>query len=188
LPENLRPAALQYLVEDIKGGSSCDWPYPQRNWSISTGFFGGKHINLALTEGGRTDVAYRLLTREEYPSWLFPVKNGATTIWERWNGWTPKDGFQNPQMNSFNHYSLGAVGEWMYSTITGIDADAAGFKKIRISPIPGGGLTYAAGQLETPYGPTACRWQIDGERFSMSVTVPPNTTATIRIPAAPQRM
>ncbi len=187
LPKELRSAAMQHLVDDIEHGQSIVWPYSPRQGSISTGFIGCKHINLALSEGGRTDVAYRLITHENYPSWLYPVKNGATTIWERWDGWTPQHGFQNPQMNSFNHYAFGAVGEWMYAVMAGLDFDesAPGGRRLRLCPQPGGGITHAAAGLDTPYGHAACRWELTGEQLTINLVVPPNATALVRIPADP---
>jgi len=126
------------------------------------------------------------MMNEDYPSWLFPVRNGATTIWERWDGWTPEKGFQDPSMNSFNHYAFGAIGEWMYRTVAGIDLDETnpGYKHAIIRPRPGGGLTHARGSLDSPYGRIECAWRIEGGQLHMDVTVPPNTTATIHVPAA----
>ena len=96
-------------------------------------------------ETGYDDVAWRLLLTDTYPSWGYSIKQGATTIWERWDGWTEEKGFQSPGMNSFNHYSFGAVAEWMYRNIAGIQPDVKkpGFSGIIIRPVPGGGLTFA---------------------------------------------
>jgi alpha-L-rhamnosidase len=112
------------------------------------------------------------------------VKQGATTIWERWDGWTSENGFQNPEMNSFNHYAYGSIGAWLYSTIAGIDIDPSkpGYKHIILHPQPGGGLTYARGTLTTNYGKVISHWRIDGGRFEYEVVVPPNTTATVYLP------
>ncbi|MBV9469764.1 MAG: family 78 glycoside hydrolase catalytic domain, partial [Abitibacteriaceae bacterium] len=109
LPEEKRAAAAKYLVDDIE----------KRNWHLSTGFVGVGYMTPTLTRFGYTDVAYRLLNNDTFPSWGFSIKHGATTIWERWDGWTPDRGFQDPGMNSFNHYSLGSVGQWMFSTVAG---------------------------------------------------------------------
>jgi alpha-L-rhamnosidase len=132
LPEELREAAAQYLVEDITA----------KNGHLSTGFIGTGHLLPVLTQAGKTDTAFKLLLRDTFPSWLFTVKNGATSIWERWNGWTPEKGFFHPEMNSFNHYSFGAVGEWMFATLAGIDTDGPGFRKLLIRPTPGEGITW----------------------------------------------
>ena len=124
-------------------------------------------------------MAWRLLLNEDYPSWLYPVRHGATTIWERWNGWTEEDGFFNPQMNSFNHYSLGSVGEWLYRCVAGIELDPQvnGFKRFLIRPYPGGGLKYAQAAYQSIHGTIESRWQRQGDAFTLSVTIPANTRA-----------
>ncbi|MGE5611286.1 MAG: alpha-L-rhamnosidase C-terminal domain-containing protein, partial [Bacillota bacterium] len=129
---------------------------------------------------------YTLLNQDTFPSWLYSIKQGATTIWERWDGWTKEKGFQDPGMNSFNHYSLGSVGEWMFATVAGIDLDAAvaGYKHVVIRPLPGGGLTYAKGQYKSMYGTIASSWKVSGGKLVMDVTVPVNTTATVYVPNA----
>src|SRR5690606_23436039 len=111
---------------------------------------------------------------------------GATTIWERWDGIKPDSTFQTPGMNSFNHYSYGAIGDWMYRTITGIKSDVAapGYKHIIIAPTPGGDLTYAQASLETPYGPVRSAWKTDAGTMTVEVTIPANTSATITLPNA----
>src|SRR4029079_9233820 len=123
--ENLRPLAIKHLTEDIE----------QRN-HLTTGFVGVSWINLVLSSIGRSDLAYQLLLTDTYPSWLFEVKHGATTMWERWDGWTPDSGFQASSMNSFNHYSFGAVGKWLYVGAGGIELDEQhpGFKKFNLKP------------------------------------------------------
>src|SRR6201999_2030382 len=110
---------------------------------------------------------------------------GATTIWERWDGIRPDSTFQTPDMNSFNHYAYGAIGDWMYRVVTGIDTyeDGPGYHHIRIAPHPGGNLTYAKADLETGYGRVSSHWSKQGDSLSMDVTIPANTTATISIPA-----
>src|SRR5690606_16869544 len=115
-----------------------------------------------LTRFGYNDVAYRLLLQETYPSWLFQVKKGATTIWERWDGIKADGTFQTTSMNSFNHYAYGAIGEWMYKNIAGIQpvAAAPGYKDFIIAPRPGGKLTDASASLETVYGKIGSDWQL----------------------------
>ena len=149
---------------------------------LSTGFVGVGYLLPVLTHFGYTDVAYRLLNQDTFPSWLFPVKHGATTIWERWDGWTPDKGFETPRMNSFNHYSLGSCGQWMYDTIAGIGIDEPGFKHIIIRPRPGGGLTWARASYESGYGTIKSDWRIAGNSLKLSVSVPANTSATIYVP------
>ena len=174
LPEDKKAEAGQYLTDDIKG----------RGWRLSTGFVGVGYMNPTLTQIGRTDVAYRLLNQDAFPSWGFSIKHGATTIWERWDGWTPEHGFQDAGMNSFNHYSLGSVGEWMFRTVGGIDSDPEhpGFKQIRIAPEPGGGLTYAKATYNSIHGPIGCSWKIDAGKLMVDVTIPANTMAAIVLP------
>lgn len=175
LPENLRESAAKRLVNNIDDYDD----------HITTGFLGTPYICHVLSRFGHTDMAYELLMKESYPSWLYPVKNGATTIWERWDGIKPDRSFEDPGMNSFNHYAYGAIGDWMYRVITGINTDEAapGFHKIIIAPHPGGKLTSAQAELETLYGKIKSAWTIDNGIFTLDVTVPPNTTARIVLPS-----
>ncbi len=133
---------------------------------------------------GRDDVAYKLLLQETYPSWLFQVKLGATTMWERWDGWTPEHGFQTIEMNSFNHYAFGSVGEYLYGVVGGIRAESPGYDKIRIQPVPGEGLDWASTSFNSIHGPIATHWKRTPQGLELSVTIPPNTTATVYVPAA----
>lgn len=154
---------------------------------ITTGFLGTPLISLTLTDIGRNDLAYKLLMRKDYPSWLYPVTMGATTIWERWDGQKPDSTFQNPGMNSFNHYAYGAIGKWMYQVVAGIgiDENNPGYKHIIIHPRPGGGLTSAVATHESMYGEIVSGWELEGEKLSMKAVIPANTTATIHIPGDP---
>jgi alpha-L-rhamnosidase len=174
LPEELRPAAAEHLVAAIE----------REDWHLSTGFVGVGYLCPVLTETGHSDVAYRLLNNETYPSWGYTISSGATTIWERWDGWTEENGFQSPNMNSFNHYSLGSVGEWLYRYVAGIDLDpqTAGYDRIVIRPHPGGGLTHARGEYDSIRGKIVSAWSIEGNQFNLGVTIPPNTTATVHLP------
>ena len=175
LPEDLRPKAAARLAEKVR-----DFGY-----HLTTGFVGTPYLCHVLSRFGYTDLAYELLNQESYPSWLYPVKKGATTIWERWDGIKPDGSFQDAGMNSFNHYSYGAIGDWMYRVVAGIDtaADAAGYKHVLIQPRPGGGLTHARAALQSPYGEIVAAWQLTDADFRLQVTVPANTRATVRIPA-----
>jgi alpha-L-rhamnosidase len=142
-----------------------------------------------LARHGLTDMCYTLLMQTDCPSWLFPVTQGATTIWERWDGWHPDRGFQNPGMNSFNHYAYGAVGEWLYRHMLGleIDPDAPAYKHAIIQPTPDltqRRITSAAGGVDTPFGRLDAAWRVEDETFTLDVTIPFNTTATAKLPAA----
>jgi alpha-L-rhamnosidase len=172
LPEELRAKAAQYLEEDIKA----------KGGHLSTGFIGVSYLLPVLTDAGKADTAYALLLQDTFPSWLFSVKHGATTIWERWDGWTPEKGFQDPGMNSFNHYSLGSCGEYLFGGIGGIRPASPGFKTIRIEPIIRDGLTWAKTSYDSINGRIATAWKRDGQRLSLDVVVPANTTASVCLP------
>jgi alpha-L-rhamnosidase len=145
---------------------------------------GTKDLMGTLTRFGRTDVAYQLFHSEAFPSWGFSIKHGATSIWERWDGWTPEKGFQDPGMNSFAHYSFGAVCEWMFKTIGGIDSDGPAYERIIIRPQPGGRLSWAKATYNSIHGPIASAWRImqPDDELRLYVTIPANTTATVYIP------
>jgi alpha-L-rhamnosidase len=151
---------------------------------ITTGFLGTPLISLTLTDIGRNDLAYQLLNRKEYPSWLYPVTMGATTIWERWDGQKPDSTFQDKGMNSFNHYAYGAIGKWMYQVVAGIGIDEKNpaYKHIIIQPRPGGGLTSAKATHQSMYGEIVSGWKLDGEQLIMVLEIPANTSATFYIP------
>ena len=151
---------------------------------LTTGFLGTPYLCHVLTRFGYTDVAYDLLLQEDYPSWLYPVKMGATTIWERWDGMKPDSTFQTPGMNSFNHYAYGAIGDWMYRTVAGLQEASPGYKKITIAPQPGGKLTQATAELKTIYGPARSAWKTENGILKLDVIIPANTTATITLPRA----
>jgi alpha-L-rhamnosidase len=173
LPDFLQPAAAEYLNRNVNSFKH-----------ITTGFLGTPLISQVLTENGYTDTAYMLLNRKAYPSWLYPVTMGATTIWERWDGMRPDSTFQDYRMNSFNHYAYGAIGKWLYSTVAGIDIDAErpGYKHIVIHPRPGGGLGSAQATIETIYGEAGSKWETNGNDMVLEVTIPANTTAEIHFP------
>jgi alpha-L-rhamnosidase len=152
-----------------------------------TGFIGTAWISKALSDHGYSDAAYRLLQNDQYPSWLYPVDQGATTIWERLNSYTVENGFGgNNSMNSFNHYSFGAVGQWMIAYSLGIQCNQPGFKHFILQPEydPTGEMTWAKGHYDSMYGRISNAWKIDNGTLIYSATVPANTTATLFIPAA----
>lgn len=174
IPESLRAAATRELVRLI-----------ERNGNrIGTGFLGTPYILHVLEAQGRLDVAYRLLEQEAFPSWLFPVKNGATTVWERWDGWTPEKGFADKAMNSFNHYGLGAVLDWMVRRVAGLelDDDAPGGRHVRFKPRPGGTLTHARAELRTPVGRTEIHWRLEPGELVLVLRVPAGASATLDFP------
>jgi len=182
LPASIRHAAAERLVYDVLEGRRSEWAYAKRNGRLSCGFLGASHICDVLAESGHLDMAYKLLLNEQCPSWLFPVKQGATTIWERWDGWTPQRGFQDSDMNSFNHYAYGAIGEWLYETVAGIRPAVPGYKRIAIRPRPGGGLQWVKCAYESPHGRIESHWRHQGAHFNLEVQIPPNTLATVTMP------
>ncbi|MDE3152334.1 MAG: hypothetical protein KGL93_08805 [Gemmatimonadota bacterium] len=176
LPDSLVASAGERLVADLR----------LHGMHLTTGFLGTPNILDALVRTGHLSDAYALLEQRTYPSWLYPITRGATTMWERWDGIEPDGTFEDPSMNSFNHYAFGAVGDWMYRTIAGIGIDptAPAYEHALIAPRPGGGLTHARGSIETPYGALASAWTLAGGKFTLDVTVPANTRATVTIPGA----
>jgi alpha-L-rhamnosidase len=176
VPDEMKASAANRLVEEIRRFDN----------HLTTGFLGTPLLLHVLSAVGRDDVAYDLLMQDTYPSWLYPVKRGATTIWEHWDGIKPDGSPQDPEMNSYNHYAYGAVGSWLYGRVAGIRPDTSmpGFKHVIIEPIPGGGLTWATGELETMYGLVRSSWKIDEGRFHLDVRIPPNATGTVVLPCS----
>jgi alpha-L-rhamnosidase len=174
VPTELRPKLTDELVRDIH----------RRGNKLSTGFIGTPYLLHVLAREGRLDVAYQLLEQQQWPSWLYAVTQGATTIWERWDGWTKEKGFQDKGMNSFNHYAYGAVGDWLYEVVAGIELDPAqpGYQHFLLQPQPGGTLTSARGMHQSPHGEIVSSWRKVAAGLEWDVTVPPNTTATARFP------
>ncbi|MFY0653381.1 MAG: glycoside hydrolase family 78 protein [Cyclobacteriaceae bacterium] len=172
IPDSLKKKSAEYFAQDV-----------ERFQHLTTGFLGTPLLCSTLSDIGRADLAFMLLNRKEFPSWLYPVTQGATTIWERWDTQKP-DGTIIKGMNSFNHYAYGAIGEWMYNYIGGlsIDPENPGYKHILFNPHPGGGLTSATAEINTLYGTAKSSWKIEGEQFIYEVTVPTNTTATVTLP------
>ncbi|MBS1932655.1 MAG: family 78 glycoside hydrolase catalytic domain [Bacteroidetes bacterium] len=175
-PENLRKQAAQRIVENIK----------QFDNHLTTGFLGAAYLCDVLTRFGYTDVASGLLLQTTYPSWLYPVKMGATTIWERWDGIKPDSTFEDAGMNSFNHYAYGCIGDWMYRKMAGLDTyeDGVGYKHIKVQPHPCEGFTNASASLLTYYGKLSNSWKTGPDAITMDVEIPANTTATVFLPAS----
>ncbi len=177
LPADLIPKAASYLAADVK-----------KMGHLTSGFVGTPLLCKSLSSQGYDDLVFMLMNRKQYPSWLYPITQGATTIWERWDGQKPDGTFQDVGMNSFNHYAYGAIGEWMYQYVAGINIDpsAPGYKHILLSPHSGGGLTNASAEFISLYGKVKSGWKLDGTDFVYEVTVPANTTATVTLPQATQ--
>ncbi len=150
---------------------------------IQTGFIGTAYIMDALTDNGFVDIAYDLLLQKDFPSWLYCVRKGATTIWEHWDGLKPDGSMWSKDMNSFNHYAYGAVAAWMYGTVTGIKPDETkpGYENIKISPKPDDRLDYAYAELETKYGTVKSGWKKTSSGYEFSITIPKGSTADISI-------
>ena len=165
----------------------------RNGYKLNTGFIGTPYLNMVLSEYGHDDVAYRLIEQQEYPSWLYPVLQGATTMWERWNSYTIKNGFGPVSMNSFNHYAYGAVQDWLIAYSAGIQRDEAmpGYKHIHLQPRIGGHLTFVEARFNSVYGEIFSSWKSDNAdvtndaanyAYTYSATVPANTTATLTLP------
>jgi alpha-L-rhamnosidase len=174
LPADLVPKAAAFLAEDVR-----------KMGHLTTGFVGTPLLCKTLSAQGYDELAFKLLNNKKYPSWLYPVTQGATTIWERWDGQKPDGTFQSTGMNSFNHYAYGAIGEWLYHHVAGMDIDPEnpGYKHILLAPHPGGGLTNADATYTSIYGKVRSAWKLDGKDLVYEVTVPANTTATVTLPS-----
>ena len=175
LPENLRLKSFAKLQEAIKS----------KNNHLGTGFVGTPMLNQVLSRFGDDATAQKLLKNETYPSWLYPINQGATTMWERWNSYTHEHGFGDVAMNSFNHYSYGAIGKWMYESLAGIapDAENAGYKNIIFAPRPDMAMKFVNASLETPYGEVVSAWNNNNGNLLWNVVIPPNSTGTLVFPS-----
>jgi alpha-L-rhamnosidase len=173
LPEQ-RAYAAELLAKNIES----------YNYHITTGFLGTPYICHVLSRYGYSDIAYKLLLQESYPSWLYPVKMGATTIWERWDGIKPDSSFQSASMNSFNHYAYGAIGDWMYRVIAGIEIEKAGYKESRIQPVLSPAFEYVSSSTITPYGKIASGWKKESDHILYTIEIPANTQSTVELDAS----
>ena len=175
LPDELRPKAAKHMVDGFQ----------RYNDHMSTGIQTSHRLMLELSRNGYNDQAYRLLNLRSFPSWGFMIDQGATTVWERWDGYVKGRGFQNPSMNSFNHYALGSVGEWIWRNIAGINPDEKnpGYKHFTLRPRHGGGLKWAKATYKSIRGPITSEWKIADNKFTLNIAIPPNTTATVYVPA-----
>jgi len=170
LPDRMRHRALEELKHLIIN---------EADGHLRTGFLGTPILCSTLARFGETDLAYSILMKETYPSWLFSINQGATTIWERWDSYSKASGYNKDGMNSLNHYAYGAIGQWMYETIGGLSKIEPGYRKILIAPRPGGGLTHASAQLMTPFGLAKSSWKLDAGFMVVEVTIPPNSTGIL---------
>jgi alpha-L-rhamnosidase len=171
IPRELRARAAERLVADIE----------RHDGHLTTGFVGVGLLCPVLSEMGYADVAHRLLRADTFPSWGYSIRHGATTIWERWDGWTEDRGFQTPMMNSFNHYSLGSVGRWLYEHVAGIRAAAPGYERVIVAPEPGE-LRWARATYRSVRGPISSAWRWEGDELRLEVEIPPNGSATVVLP------
>ncbi|WSQ07018.1 glycoside hydrolase family 78 protein [Streptomyces sp. NBC_01231] len=193
--EAQRRALVGHLADNIGNDAAYKAAHPKSSRvryaenTLSVGFLGVNVLAPVLTDEGRADLAYELLHQDALPSWLFSVKNGATTVWERWNSYSKDDGFGPVSMNSFNHYAYGAIMEWMYAYMAGIARDPAspGFKHFLLQPHidPTGRITRVSGTYESPYGEIRSEWQLEGRGRDLvyDVVVPANSEAVLRLPA-----
>lgn len=173
VPDDRRPLIAARFADEIARGHD----------HLTTGFIGTPRLLPGLHLAGRDDLAYRLLLQKDFPSWIYQIKRGATTMWERWDGIKPNGEFAKSGMNSFNHYAFGAVGEYLYRCVGGISATAPGFKALRIAPVLGEGLTWAKASYDSIQGSIVSAWKREGTSVTMEITVPANTTATVEVPA-----
>jgi alpha-L-rhamnosidase len=185
-------SVAKHLAEAVKRKNTDDAGITRPEYSLMTGFIGTAWINKALSDNGFNDVAYRLLQQTSYPSWLYSIDQGATTIWERLNSYTVENGFGgNNSMNSFNHYSFGAVGAWMCNYSLGIqrDENEPGFKHfiLQPNPDPTGQMTFAKGHYDSMYGRIESGWRVENGKLIYSATVPANTTAKLYLPAVSEK-
>ena len=183
--ENI-PSMVKNLADSVTRENKDDEGIVRPKYSLMTGFIGTAWISKALSDHGLSELAYRILQNQQYPSWLYSIDQGATSIWERLNGYTVERGFGgNNSMNSFNHYSFGAVGQWLMSYSLGIQRDEPGFQKFILQPEPDptGVMTAAEGSYNSMYGRIRSAWKVDGPVLTYRATVPANTSATLYLPA-----
>jgi alpha-L-rhamnosidase len=192
--ESQRRALVELLAQNIGNSAAYKAAHPDSTRvghaenTLSVGFLGVHVLAPVLTEEGQVELAYKVLHQDAMPSWLYSVRNGATTVWERWNSYSEEEGFGPVEMNSFNHYSYGAIMEWMYESMAGIAKDPAhpGFRHFFLRPHldPTGRITRVAGSHLSPYGEIVSAWAVRDGEFTHRVAVPANSTATLRIPTA----
>ena len=172
LPEDRVQAAADKLAAKVTAAGG----------HLSVGFLGVENLLPVLAGHGHADVAYQVLLQPGFPGWGYMISHGATTIWERWDGIRTDGSFNDPGMNSFNHYGLGSVGDFLYREVGGLAPEGPGYSALRVAPRPGGGLTSASSAYDTPYGKAASAWSISGGTLTLRVTIPAGTSATVVVP------
>jgi alpha-L-rhamnosidase len=182
-PAHAKNRTMETLVELLK----------EHDNHLTTGVLGTPFVCRVLSDNRRPDLAYELLFKKDFPSWLYQVTKGATTIWEHWDGQKPDGAMWSPDMNSFNHYAYGSVCDWVFSSVGGLDADwtagigappVTAFKRAVIKPLPGGALSWAETAYQSGYGRFYVRWEKTGGHLTVNIRVPPNTTALVTLPGA----
>ena len=176
-PENVKAKAAENLVKLVE----------KNDYKIGTGFPGTPYILFALADSGHADTAFKMLLNTQCPSWLYEVRVGATTVWERWdgldeNGECPIGDDGTDQMISYNHYASGAVGAFLYRRVLGVEPVLPGYKLFKFAPLVGGGLTEADGTVGTPYGEIKAAWHIENGEMTAEITVPMGTACTVTLP------
>lgn len=172
VPQETLPVLAARLAADV-----------EKHGHLTTGFLGTPYLCKVLSDYGYADLAYKLLHHEGLPGWLYQVNMGATTIWERWDSMKPDRTIPDNGMNSFNHYSHGAIGEWLYRETVGIKETSPAFRTFEVTPLPGGKLTEASASQNTPYGTIRAAWKLEGGEFKLDLEVPVGTTASVKLPS-----
>jgi len=178
LEEHEKEQAAEFLSQDII----------KNNYHLTTGFLGLSFIMPVLSSLHRNDIAWKVLTNNQFPSWFFMINNGATTLWERWDSYHPDKGFFDPTMNSFNHCSLGCVGEWLFSGLAGISPLEPGFKKILFNPYIPKDLSFIQASFKSVNGTIESEWRKEGNEVKLNIKVPFNTSAEVKIPGKEHRL
>ena len=174
LPEDDRRAASDRLASLVEASGA----------HLSTGFLGAPLVLAALSEHGHHELACRIVRSDTYPGWGYQVRHGATTIWERWNGWTPENGFADPAMNSFNHFAFGSVADWLHRYVAGLNAAEPGYRRVTVQPRPNREFAWARAHHESAYGKHAVQWELIDDVLHVTVEVPANTSADVVVPAS----
>ena len=196
IPDRLCAASvLEYVPRKRQGEAAENLVklVEKNDYKIGTGFPGTPYILFALADNGHADTAYKMLLNTQCPSWLYEVRVGATTVWERWdgldeNGECPIGDDGTDMMISYNHYASGAVGAFLYRRVLGVEPTEAGYRKFKFAPVVGGGITEAEGTVGTPYGVIKAAWKIADGEMTMTVAVPVGTECTAVLPSGEEKV